>query len=515
MGIDNGCSGPISLDEITTNNQTLNAPTLTNPSVTGNITLDATATAALCTALTPCIEGSIPTTTTPSGPASGDLSGTYPNPTINPTAITTVLTSNTTAQDAVASVFKNCTGSPRAKGDHLVDCAELNAVIDAVYDSIDSISTTPSGPASGDLAGTYPNPTLNPAAIASLVENNAPIQNAVASVFRDCTGSDLQPRASLITCSDKGVTIPYLVNGVIPATQLPAYVDEVMEFLTLAGFPVTGEAGKIYIDASTGKTYRWNGTGYTEISASAGLTVQDEGSVLTTAATSLNFVGTALQATNTGGSVTVTQLDATESQRGVVEFATPAETLAGTSSALAVTPSGLNSVLYQTSSEGITPPTLPPSAGSSLWYTDTTLNETWAWTGTAWALVRGKALDVIAFTLTNASPNNNVYGLHSYTIPRSGLYSLSAGVTFVQRGVLTANTYIDFAARLLRNGSSMAAANRMMSNTATGASGAISISHAVGAFSAGDVIDLRVLANSNAGGMLYDVVGSSFQCLAV
>jgi len=79
----------------------------------------------------------------------------------------------------------------------------------------------------------------------------------------------------------------------------------VLEFPALASFPATGEAGKIYIDASTGKTYRWNGAGYTEISASAGIAVQDEGSVLTPAATSLNFIGTAITATSIGGAVSV------------------------------------------------------------------------------------------------------------------------------------------------------------------------------------------------------------------
>ena len=82
-------------------------------------------------------------------------------------------------------------------------------------------------------------------------------------------------------------------NGKVPSSQLPSYVDDVIE-----GYAVTevdfdgdtpiiqvtfysdpehehiiqGESGKIYIDISTGKTYRYTGTNnYAEISASLAL----------------------------------------------------------------------------------------------------------------------------------------------------------------------------------------------------------------------------------------------------
>lgn len=60
--------------------------------------------------------------------------------------------------------------------------------------------------------------------------------------------------------------------GLVPSTQLPSYVDDVLEYADLAGFPLTGEASKIYVAVDTGKTYRWSGTVYTEISASPGTT---------------------------------------------------------------------------------------------------------------------------------------------------------------------------------------------------------------------------------------------------
>ena len=62
-----------------------------------------------------------------------------------------------------------------------------------------------------------------------------------------------------------------LVDGKVPASQLPSYVDDVLEFNTLADFPATGESGKIYVAKDTNKTYRWGGSGYVEISASLAL----------------------------------------------------------------------------------------------------------------------------------------------------------------------------------------------------------------------------------------------------
>lgn len=59
--------------------------------------------------------------------------------------------------------------------------------------------------------------------------------------------------------------------GKVPASQLPSYVDDVLEYDNQAGFPTTGETGKIYIAKDTNKTYRWSGSGYVEISASLAL----------------------------------------------------------------------------------------------------------------------------------------------------------------------------------------------------------------------------------------------------
>lgn len=53
-----------------------------------------------------------------------------------------------------------------------------------------------------------------------------------------------------------------LVDGVVPAEQLPSYVDDVLEFTSLDAFPIEGEKGKIYVALDTNKTYRWSGSTY-------------------------------------------------------------------------------------------------------------------------------------------------------------------------------------------------------------------------------------------------------------
>jgi hypothetical protein len=62
-------------------------------------------------------------------------------------------------------------------------------------------------------------------------------------------------------------------DGKVPASQLPSFVDDVLEYASLAAFPETGETGKIYVAKDTNRTYRWSGTAYIEIAANAVLSV--------------------------------------------------------------------------------------------------------------------------------------------------------------------------------------------------------------------------------------------------
>lgn len=71
-------------------------------------------------------------------------------------------------------------------------------------------------------------------------------------------------------------------NGKVPESQLPSYVDDVVEgYLNEGVFykeeahstQITAESGKIYVDLTGGvnKTYRWSGSAYVEISPSIAL----------------------------------------------------------------------------------------------------------------------------------------------------------------------------------------------------------------------------------------------------
>jgi len=61
-------------------------------------------------------------------------------------------------------------------------------------------------------------------------------------------------------------------GGTVPSSQLPGFVDDVLEFANFVAFPATGETGKLYISLATNRQYRWSGTVYIEIVASPGST---------------------------------------------------------------------------------------------------------------------------------------------------------------------------------------------------------------------------------------------------
>lgn len=57
-------------------------------------------------------------------------------------------------------------------------------------------------------------------------------------------------------------------SGKIPSEQLPAFVDDIIQYESIQSFPEEGEVGKIYVDLNSNLTYRWSGSQYIEISPS-------------------------------------------------------------------------------------------------------------------------------------------------------------------------------------------------------------------------------------------------------
>ena len=58
-------------------------------------------------------------------------------------------------------------------------------------------------------------------------------------------------------------------SGKVPTSQLPSYVDDVLEYSSRSAFPSTGEGGKIYLATDKNEIYRWTGSTYVSISSAS------------------------------------------------------------------------------------------------------------------------------------------------------------------------------------------------------------------------------------------------------
>jgi hypothetical protein len=101
-------------------------------------------------------------------------------------------------------------------------------------------------------SGTLPDERLSAAVTASLALADTASQPGHEHTISEVTG--LQTALDGKQASGNYAT---LVNGLVPADQLPSYVDDVLEFANLAAFPELGESGKIFVAHDTRKIYRW------------------------------------------------------------------------------------------------------------------------------------------------------------------------------------------------------------------------------------------------------------------
>jgi len=145
--------------------------------------------------------------------------------------------------------------------------------------------------------------------------------------------------------SNKGVANGYAsldAAGKVPSTQLPSYVDDVVEVANFASLPGTGETGKIYVTIDANKTYRWTGSTYIEISASPGSTDS-----LAEGSTNLYFTQARARASiSASGSLSY------NSSTGVMSFSDAVTSVAGRTGAVTLTSSdvGLGNVENKSSS---------------------------------------------------------------------------------------------------------------------------------------------------------------------
>lgn len=154
---------------------------------------------------------------------------------------------------------------------------DANGVLSAKDTTYGNATTTDAGLMSGDdkkkLDGIATGATrvIVDTALSSTSTN--PVQNKAVKAALDGK-SDTGHTHDYIPTSQKGTANGVAElgsDGKVPAAQLPSYVDDVLEYDTKAGFPTTGETGKIYIDKTTNLTYRWGGSTYVEISQSLAL----------------------------------------------------------------------------------------------------------------------------------------------------------------------------------------------------------------------------------------------------
>lgn len=160
------------------------------------------------------------------------------------------------------------------KGDITVASSGSSWTIDADVVTNAKLANMATGTLKGRAsAGTGDPEDLTPTQVKSLlaldnVDNTADVDKPVSTPQQQAINL-------MVPLSQKGAAggVASLDSGgKVPASQLPSFVDDVLEFPSLANFPGTGEAGKLYVAVDTDQVYRWSGSTYVQITASPGST---------------------------------------------------------------------------------------------------------------------------------------------------------------------------------------------------------------------------------------------------
>jgi hypothetical protein len=145
-----------------------------------------------------------------------------------------------------------------------------------------AITVTLTGDTTGSAVNTFTNLGNGTISVNTTLASTGVSANTYKSVTVDAKGrvtAGTNPTTlsgygitDAINVSQKGVANGIATlgpDGLVPAIQLPSYVDDILEFANLAAFPGTGETSKIYIALDTNKTYRWSGSVYVYITSGA------------------------------------------------------------------------------------------------------------------------------------------------------------------------------------------------------------------------------------------------------
>ena len=156
-----------------------------------------------------------------------------------------------------------------------------------------------------------------------------------------------------ISNSEKGIANGVATldaSGLVPSSQLPSYVDDVLEYNNLVSFPATGETGKIYVAKDTNKTYRWSGSVYIQIYSGAVDSVAGKTGAVTLTASDVGLGNV----TNESKATMFTNPTFTGTATGTFSGSlsgnatTATSAVSATSATTATSANALNSVGYQT-----------------------------------------------------------------------------------------------------------------------------------------------------------------------
>lgn len=206
-------------------------------------------------------------------------------------------------------------------------------------------------------------------AITTRAGKGTPLTNA--EVDANFTGLNADKEA----IANKGVANGYAgldATGKVPVAQLPSYVDDVLEYANLAGFPATGETGKIYVALDTNKTYRWSGSTYIYITSGAVDSVAGKTGVVTLV----------------NGDVGLGNVDNTSDANKPISTAVQTALNAKQNAATAVTKDSATGMVNIPAGTSAQRPASPPFGAQRA--NSTTGAMEW-WNGTAWAPMGGGA----------------------------------------------------------------------------------------------------------------------------